>query len=162
MQKKIVLFAMLVIIIVSIVPTQSRQRCAPSFALFSAKGKLVTLKKLVKTEPVLISFFASYCIPCRREIPELISLEKKYPNRFRLVLVNIDREGKGKALSYLNSINVERDCLLDKYQMTAEKYMSTPRVPACFLINKQGQIIFESIGDKKESIRKLERIIRSL
>jgi len=109
----------------------------------------------------VLSFFASYCVPCKREIPQLLDLEKKLPGRFNIMLVNIDREGKEKALEFLNGISVQRDCLLDIYQQTAKKYIPDLKVPALFLVDKRGAIVFEAVGDKNDTMAKLERAIRA-
>lgn len=157
--KSIVLFFL--IMLVAAAPDIASARTAPGFALFNTEGKLVTLKSLTKDKPLVLSFFASYCIPCKKEIPQVIELEKKLPGSFNLVLVNIDREGKEKAQEFLNGISVQRDCLLDIYQQTAKKYIPDLKVPALFLIDKRGSIVFEVVGDKNDTILKLERAIRA-
>ncbi|MBP7584098.1 MAG: TlpA family protein disulfide reductase [Spirochaetes bacterium] len=155
----IILFS--IITLVAVTPDIATARNAPGFALFNTEGKLVTLKSLTKEKPLVLSFFASYCVPCKREIPQLLDLEKKLPGRFNIMLVNIDREGKEKALEFLNGISVQRDCLLDIYQQTAKKYIPDLKVPALFLVDKRGAIVFEAVGDKNDTMAKLERAIRA-
>jgi len=140
-------------------PRIALARSAPGFALFNTEGKLVTLSSLTKDKPLVISFFASYCVPCKREIPQVLELEKKLPGKFNLVFINIDKEGKDKALEFLNGISVRRECLLDIYQQTAKKFIPDLKVPALFLIDKKGSILFEAVGDKNDTIPKLERAI---
>jgi thiol-disulfide isomerase/thioredoxin len=137
-------------------------RNAPSFALFDTQGNLVTLNSCLKKQrPVAICFFASYCAPCRREIPEVMSIKDRY-NSFDLLLVNIDREGKEKALEFLNGINVTHECLLDIYQETAKRYMKEPKVPAMFLLDKKGAIIFEAVGNHDDTMRLFENRVKKL
>ncbi len=71
-------FSALIIMLVmaGLVPLHARN--APRFALFDLKGNLVTLSTLIKEKPVVLSFFASYCYPCKREVPALVELGKKY------------------------------------------------------------------------------------
>jgi len=114
---------LIMILAAAAVPGIVPARNAPGFALFNTEGKLVTLSSLTKDKPLVISFFASYCVPCKREIPQVLELEKKMPGKFNLILINIDREGKEKAQEFLKGISVERDCLLDIYQQTAKKFI---------------------------------------
>lgn len=160
MKAKSIVLSLLLILVVT-VPYIASARTAPGFALFNTEGKLVTLKSLTKEKPLVISFFASYCIPCKREIPQVLDLEKKHPGKFNLVLVSIDREGKDKALEFLSGISVQRDCLLDIYQQTAKKYIPDLKIPALFLVDKKGAILFEAVGDKNDTIPKLEKAILS-
>ncbi len=139
--------------------SESPARNAPGFALYNSEGQLITLSSLVKEKPLVINFFASYCIPCKREIPELLDVEKKYPGRFNLVLISIDREGKEKALEFLRGISVDRDCLLDIYQQTAKRYIPDLKIPAIFLVNTKGSIVFEAVGENRDTILKLEKAI---
>ena len=74
-----------------------------------------------------------------REMPLLIEIEKKYQKKknVRLIFINIDKEGKEKALPILQQYNVKNDCLMDIYQLTAKKYIPNLKIPALFLIDKR-------------------------
>ncbi len=148
------------LVMAGLVPLHARN--APRFTLFDLKGDLVTLSTLIKEKPVVISFFASYCHPCKREVPALVELEKKYYGKFHLVLVNIDREGAEKAIEFLKETGVDHSCLLDMYQETAKKYIQDLKIPAVFLIDKKGNIVFEEIGEKADAIKKLEAKLKLL
>jgi thiol-disulfide isomerase/thioredoxin len=148
------------IMLYALLPLDARN--APGFALFDTNDKLILLSALLKERPVVVSFFASYCLPCKRETPALLELEKKYPGKFTLLLINIDREGKSKALEFLNEVGINRPCLLDMYQETAKKYIPDLKIPAVFLVDKKGNIIFEIIGEKPDSIKKLEEKVKKL
>ncbi len=137
-------------------------RNALRFALFDTDGNLVTLSSLIKEKPVVLSFFASYCIPCKREIPALVEMEQNNQGKFHLVLVSIDREGKTKALEFLHEVKVARSCLLDMYQETAKKYIPDLKIPAVFLIDKKGNIVFQEIGEKADTIQRLEAKLKLL
>jgi len=138
-------------------------RKAPNFALFNLKGKLRTLTSLQKNHLVL-SFWASYCKSCKREMSHLVELEKKYKRikDIKLILINIDRDGKEKAQPILNQLGIRNECLLDIYQITAKKYISNLRVPAIFLLNKKKQIVFKTIGENEKILLNLEKAIINL
>ncbi len=135
-------------------------KTAPSFALFSTQGDLVKLSSETVKSEVLIVFFASYCVPCRNEIPELVKLQEKYSSRFNILFVSIDKEGKPEAEKVLSELDVKNyTCLLDIYQQIVKKYSPSLTIPAFFLVDKNSKIIYESIGYKKESIDSFEKFV---
>lgn len=78
------------------------------------------------------------------------------------MLVNIDKEGKEKALPTLEELGITNECLPDMYQMTAKNYNPGLKIPAVFLIDKKGKIVFEAIGENPENPQKLEAAIHLL
>ncbi len=138
----------------------SSDKTAPSFALFSTEGNLIKLSSEINKNDTLLVFFASYCIPCRNEIPELIKLHSKYNNRFNILYINIDKEGKSEAEKMLGELGIiNYTCLLDVYQQTVKKYSPSLAIPAFFLVDKNGKIRYESIGYKSENIISFEKYI---
>ena len=140
--------------------TYSSDKDASLFALFSTDGNLVKLSSEINKNDVVIIFFAGYCVPCRNEIPQLVKLHEKYSNRFKILFVNIDKEGKPEAERILSELNINNyTCLLDIYQQTVKKYSPSLTIPAFFLIDKNGKIKYESIGYKSGSIDSFEKYI---
>jgi len=136
---------------------------APSFALYNLKGQLISLRNEIKDKNVIIAFFASYCIPCKTEIPELVTIAERNQSTCKLLLVNIDKEGSSKAEEFLSGINVRnQECLLDLYQMVISKYVPETKIPAFFLVNKRGDILMKSIGGNSRDIEKLGKMVSNL
>lgn len=162
--KKAIILIILEILILTYFISSVEAKTAPGLALYNLDGKLVTLSNLIRENNIIITFWASYCRPCRNEIPQLISLEKKYAEKknIKLILINIDKIGKAKVESSLDEIGVSSECLLDPYQVVVNKYVTGLKIPAVFLITKSGEIFFESIGDNKENIDNLEKSIMIL
>lgn len=152
----------LFMILTSFMPVASKEK-APSFALIDTNGKYVTLNDLLNKN-LLLAFWASYCKPCKREIPQLIELEKKYSiiKNVRLVLINIDTEGKDAAMPLLNELLTTPPCLFDRYQIVVKKYSPDLKIPATFLINKNGEVLFKIIGESDENIKKIEQALQKL
>ncbi len=149
------------------IPGLSAYRKAPGFALPDSAGKTVFLSSM--NQNLVISFWASYCRPCKTEMPLLIELEKKYAGikNLKLLLVNIDindtsGDAGDKARRFLRSAGVEHDFLLDFYHTAVKKYNPEKRIPATFLVNRQGLILFEEIGYKPGTIEALEKAIARL
>lgn len=148
-------------------PGPAAYRKAPSFALPDNTGATVFLSSMKHN--LVISFWASYCRPCKTEMPRLIELEKKYAGRknLKLLLVNIDindgsGEAKDKARRFLRSAGVEHGFLLDFYHTAVARYNPQKRIPATFLVNRQGFIVFEEIGYKSGTIEALEKVIEQI
>ncbi len=141
-----------------------QQKAAPSFALFNTDGKLVTSGSLYKSSNCVVAFWASYCAPCKREMPSLIELERKYnkTKNITLVLISIDTEGREKAVQALKALGIEHECLLDIYQVAVKKFSPSLKIPATFLINRNGRILFQAVGESGENPANLEKAVAAL
>lgn len=136
---------------------------APSFALYNLNGQLVSLSNEIKDKNIIIAFFASYCVPCKSEIPKLVNIADRNQLKCKLLLINIDKEGASKAGEFLSGVNVRgQECLLDLYQMVIAKYVPETKIPAFFLVNKRGTILMKSIGGSSRDLERLEKMIGSL
>lgn len=155
---------MLAAILVLLSGAPADAKPAPKFALFNADGKLVTSSALYGKGNTIVSFWATYCVPCKKEIPQLVEIQRKHAEdkKLALVFINIDKEGKDKALPVLKELGVENECLYDMYQLTAKKYIPDLKIPAVFLIDRRGEIVFQAVGESAETMRLLEKAIERL
>jgi len=140
---------------------------APGFALVDNNGKFIYKSRLQGN--LIISFWASYCKPCRNEMPHLVEIENKYGKSkdLHLILINIDRNdgsglAKDKANKMLAEIGINHDYLLDMYQKNVVKYTPEMKVPSTFLVNKKGDIVFQTIGFHEKTLENLEKAIQKL
>jgi peroxiredoxin len=154
-------------VLLSGMPILTAPEPAPGFALPNNNGTMVFKSSLRGN--LLISFFASYCRPCAKELPQLIELEKKYGERKRLSMVLIsadvndaDGDAKEKAGRFLRKAGIEREYLLDIYHVVILKYNPKKALPATFLVDCAGNIVFREIGAHKDTIDRLERAIQRL
>ena len=129
---------------------------APTFSLPDVDQKYISLRDFCgeklrkpwknKTKHVVVlSFFATWCIPCMNEIPHLESLKEEFsgqPVKFFLVDVGEDRE---KIIDFKNKKNIGLNILLDRYQKTAAKYDALT-LPRLVVIDKDGVIRKEQKG----------------
>lgn len=99
-----------------------------------------------KGEVVLVNFWATWCEPCRDEMPSLNRLQKQFgAKRFRILGINIG-EGKPRIEQFLTRIPVDFTILRD----TDSEVMKTWRVrvlPASFLIDRNGMLRYQLVGD---------------
>ncbi len=129
---------------------------APTFALMTLDGNYVALRDFCgeklrkpwknKTKyAVVISFFATWCKPCMKEIPHLEKLKRKYGGKnIKFFLIDVG-EKADKVNEFVRRKNISIPVLLDPYQKTAEKYdaLSLPRL---YVLDKNGIIRKEQKG----------------
>jgi len=162
--KKFVIFSIL-LILCNQLTAYSVYRKAPGISLLNRNGNFTTLAGLNRNKNIILSFWATYCVPCKAEMPRLAELENKYAaaKNLRLVFISIDGESeKDAALAMLNGMGINSECLFDIYQVTAKKYIPDLKIPASFLIDRNGYIVFEMRGGREEDLASLEKAIQSL
>jgi peroxiredoxin len=148
---------------------------APSFSLPALSGDRVSLSTYCgetlskpyvnKTRhTVILSFWATYCKPCQKEIPELQVFAEKHKTDNVLVLcISIDKEGSAVVEPFVKEKNYTVQVLLDPYTKTSERY-GVKSLPALFVLDTMGVIRFSSRGyDEKNPLGpKLEKILKAI
>lgn len=111
---------------------------APDFVLKSLSGDNVRLSEL-HGEVVMINFWASWCGPCRQELPHLDALYKRYESLgFTLLGVNVEKEPRA-AVRLLKDIPVSFPVLLDSENSVSELY-DVIAMPSTVLIDRDGKV----------------------
>ena len=129
-----------------------------------------SLKK--NQRPIVFSFFATWCIPCRKEIPVLDSIRTIYPKvDFYLIDVSgLTKDGKMKIEDPVNvrkmikSLGTEIPVLMDKFGTVAEKYDAVilPRIIAIAPTDSSFKVVYERTGYERGDEKKLIETIESL
>ena len=134
---------------------------APSFFLTTLSGRKFFLSdELTIGKPILLNFFATWCGPCKKELPDIDALSKEYKNvSFYLIDVsNLEQNGKKlvekpkDVIALLEKMKINLPVLMDKYGLIAEKFDAIV-LPKTVIINPGGIVTFEQTGiiDKKDS-----------
>ena len=135
---------------------------APSSFILPNKEKTEHLlfKEHIGGKTVILNFFASYCLPCKEEIPEIQKLAANYKD-VKLIFINIDEEKDfAKVEEVIREWNIEYPVLLDPYQVAIKQYAKSKlAVPATFILDNKGKIRFEAIGYEKDTIQKMEKVL---
>lgn len=161
MIKKMVIIFLAVFIAVSAEPSTllTAGTKAPLFSLPVVNGKREALsvwcgeqlsKPYVndKKHIVIISFWATYCQPCKKEIPALHSFYEKYKDKnIKIFLISIDSKGNAIVAPHIKEANYTLPVLLDPYKRTAERY-GVKSVPSLFVIGEDGKIMYSAKGFK--------------
>lgn len=117
---------------------------APNFTLKSRSGKNIKLSEL-RGRVVMINFWASWCGPCRREMPVLEKLYKKYKSLGFVILgVNVDDKPE-QAEYFLKQVKISFPILFDRDKKISEKYAVTA-MPSSFFIDRDGILRSEHKG----------------
>ena len=115
---------------------------------------------------LIIGFFASWCKPCRREIPLLNRIYEDYKDKgLAMIMVNIDKEEEGikAAREYLESRKPDFPVVSDKHNIVARRYFEEYfNLPATFLVTPDLTIRKIIKGADEESIAALETTIRKM
>lgn len=131
---------------------------APDFTFTSLDGKTYKLSDF-KGKTVMLNFFATWCGPCMKELPQVEKdIWSTYKNDNFVVLSfgrehSIDEMKKfvdKKGFTFMISPDPERKF----YSLYAEKY-----IPRNFLINKEGKIIFQCVGFAEEDFKEIMTLI---
>ncbi len=117
---------------------------APDFSLPALKGGTASLASL-KGKVVLIDFWAQWCEPCKKELPQLDRLAKEYAGKGVVVLaVNIDKQ-RDNAERMVKQLGLSLNVLLDPAGSVAGTY-DLPKMPTSFVVDKKGIIRYVNEG----------------
>lgn len=117
---------------------------APDFTLKDINGNSVTLSSL-KGKIVLLKFWATWCPPCREEIPSVNSLDKLLKNRGLVILsVSVDNS-TSKIKDFVKKHPINNTILIDDTMKVAKSLYKAFKLPMSFLIDKKGVIVKEYI-----------------
>ena len=130
---------------VSKVKPNSTRKAAPEFALKDADGKTVTLADY-KGKVVLLNFWATWCGPCKIEIPWFADFEQKYKDRgFAVLGVAMDEEGWEVIKPYLAQSKVNYRVILGN-DTVAGLYGGVESLPTTFVLDQNGKIASTHVG----------------
>ena len=139
-------------------------RPAPPFDLKDLSGNAVSNASLMG-KVVLLDFWATWCAPCRKSMPELQALHKKYAERgFSVVGVSIDEGGPSKVKKFVSSMKITYPIAMDSEKAPAWDAFMVKAVPAAYLLDREGQIVAQWTGAPptgKELESKLEELLRT-
>ena len=134
---------------------------APPISLFKLEtNKYFRSKELLGNKNLVISFFATWCVPCKKEIPELIKLSKQFKEDFEFVLIDVN-EKKEKVKKHVEDNNITLQVILDKYGRVFKSY-GRETLPLLVVIDKQGKISYYHTGYQKGDEKKLSKHLKSL
>ena len=133
---------------------------APDFTLQSREGGQVSLSEL-RGDVVMINFWATWCGPCRAEMPHLEALHQRYSDLgFTLLGVNVEEDSR-LSDQFLEETPVSFDILFDPQNGVSELY-DVIAMPSTVLVDRQGNMRFIHHGYKEGYENEYQTQVRAL
>jgi peroxiredoxin len=127
------------------VKAEKARKAAPEFALKDADGRTVRLADY-KGKVILLDFWATWCGPCKIEIPWFVEFERKHKDRgFAVIGVSMDEEGWEIVKPFTSKMGVNYRMLLGD-DSTAQLYGGVEALPTTFLIDREGRVAAVHVG----------------
>ena len=124
---------------------------APDFELQTLDGKNLKLSGL-RGKAVLLNFWATYCGPCKLEMPWFVELQKEYgPRGFQIVGVAMDDASTEEIAKFTKELGVNYPILLGK-ESVGESYGGVGVLPTTFFLDRDGKVIAREFGLQSRSV----------
>ena len=122
------------------------RQAAPDVPLERADGSSLRLSEL-RGKVVVVNFWASWCLPCRLEIPYFNKTYQEYRGRgVEFVAISVDAGGWGDVQAFVKETPIEYEVVLDKDQVAAEAFGGLAGLPVTIFIDRQGRVAYKHIG----------------
>ena len=125
-----------------------RQRQHAEFTLHDLRGHAWSLKKL-RGKVVLVNFWATWCPPCRREMPDMQALYERFGPK-GLVVLAISNEDAAKVQPFIAEQKYTYPILLDPGDQVTKRFV-VEGIPKTFLFNREGKLAAEAIDRRTEA-----------
>ena len=120
---------------------------APNFSLEDLNGKKVDLKQF-RGKVVFLNFWATWCGPCKEEMPSMEALYQKFKEKgFVFLTISVDYEEKKKVKEFINKHHYTFPVLIDSKCLTLDLY-GVKGIPTTILIDKKGRMVGSAVGPR--------------
>lgn len=118
---------------------------APEFTLYTLEGTEVKLSDYLG-KIVILDFWATWCAPCVKSIPDLISIQDEYEDELVVIGISLDQPATQNNLQlFINDFGINYPVVLGTYEVS-EAYGNIQAIPTSFIIDTEGNIIKKHIG----------------
>jgi len=136
---------------------------APDFKLKDTQGKMHSLTEYLEHGPVLMSYWATWCEPCKKEIPHMLKLSDAWADSgLTYLLIAVDTpKTQSRIKSLVKSKKWDAPVLLDTSGKTMRRYKGN-NPPVTILINSMGEIIMRHTGFKPGDEKAVQTAIQEM
>ena len=131
---------------------------APEFKLDTLEGKPLSLVEY-KNKVILLNFWATWCGPCRAEIPDLVELQNKYKDQLQIIGLVVDDDDTDAIKKFVDQFGINYPVAIATNALRTE-YGGIPALPTSFLLDAQGRVVQKHEGLHDPVLYEVE--IRSL
>jgi thiol-disulfide isomerase/thioredoxin len=128
-----------------VVRLASNPQPAPAFLARDIDGNVVSTADW-QGKVVLLNFWATWCPPCREEIPELVDLQNRYKDRLQVIGISMDDpEEVGLVKKFAVRAGVNYPIVMASREIIQE-YGGVPALPTSFVVNTEGKVVQKHVG----------------
>jgi len=131
---------------------------APPFLLHDISGRIVSTADW-KGKVVILNFWATWCPPCREEIPELVQLQAHYKDKLLIIGASEDDDGPQRVLQFAQRYGMNYPIVMATRELI-DNYGGVPALPTSFIIDPQGRVMMKHTGLYEYEV--YEREVRAL
>lgn len=117
---------------------------APEFALKTLDGKPLSVSNF-HGKVVFLNFWATWCGPCRMEVPDLVELQDKYKDKLQVIGLDVDDDDPDAVQKYVESNGIQYPVAITPNEVRAA-YGGIPALPTSFLVDTEGRIVQKHVG----------------
>jgi thiol-disulfide isomerase/thioredoxin len=117
---------------------------APEFHLKTLDGQPLSLAGM-RGKVVLLNFWATWCGPCRAEIPDLIALQTKYKDRLQIIGLVVDSDDEGEVRAVVREEGINYPNALSPNEVRGQ-YGGISALPTSFVLDDQGRVVQKHVG----------------
>ena len=117
---------------------------APDFDLKGIDGKSVALAAL-RGKVVFLNFWATWCGPCRAEIPDLVALQERYKDRLQIIGLNVDDDDAEEIKKYVSENGIQYPVAMAPNDLRVQ-YGGIPALPTSFVLDTEGRVVQKHVG----------------
>jgi thiol-disulfide isomerase/thioredoxin len=127
---------------------------APEFAVKRIDGGTVNLAD-ARGKVVLLNFWATWCGPCRMEVPDLVELQKKYEDRLQVIGLVIDDADEDAVRKFAKRYSINYPVAMATDEMRFQ-FGGVPALPTSFIIDGKGRVVQKHIGLRDPELYEME------
>ena len=131
---------------------------APEFQLAGLDGKPISLAG-ARGKIILLNFWASWCGPCRAEVPDLVELQTRYKDRLQVIGLVVDDDDMDAIHQFVRGFGINYPVAVAPVELRIQ-YGGIPALPTSFLLDAQGRVVQKHVGLRDPALYEIE--IRAL
>ena len=142
------------------IKSESSRKKAPNFSLKDANGDVANLADY-KGKVVLVNFWATWCGPCKLEIPWFVEFEKTYKDRdFAVLGISMDDDGWKSVRPYIASHKINYRMVIGS-EVVSQQFGGVDSLPTTFILDREGRIAASHVGlvDKRDYRNEILKIL---
>lgn len=116
----------------------------PAFSVTDLDGGEISAETL-KGKVTIVNYWATWCPPCRAEIPDLVALQEKYPDQLQIVGVSEDDIGPDQVKRFADEHHVNYPVVMSSPELS-EIFTGVAALPTSFILDREGRIVQKHVG----------------